>query len=272
MAVTRAVKASSGHRRRFSGLLPYAMLRPRRPRWWEEILIIAFGYWMYTLGRNAIPTHPAVAFRHARAIDDLQDRLHIGWELTFNHFVASHEWLAQGFDYYYATLHFVLTPATMIWLFLRKPDVYRGARTVLVSITLIALLGFYLYPTAPPRLLPGYVDTVIKYHTWGSFADPNIAEHSNQFAAMPSLHVGWALWVGIAVFQCAQGRWRWLGLAYPMGTCVVIIGTANHFGLDAVGGALVVALAFGLQYLLSGHGAFTPPRAAAPVAGSGACE
>ena len=126
--------------------------------------------------------------------------------------------------------------------------------------TLIALLGFYLYPTAPPRLLPGYVDTVIRFHTWGSFADPNIAEHSNQFAAMPSLHVGWALWVGISVFRCAPGRWwRWLGPAYPAGTAVVIIGTANHFVLDAVAGAGVAGLAFGVQYLLSGRGAFTAP-------------
>ncbi len=273
MAVTRAEQTPSGHRRRFRGLLPDRLLRPRPPRWWEELAIIAFGYWMYTLGRNAIPTHPTVAFRHARAISSLQQRLGIRWEMSFNHLVAAHEWLAQGFDYYYATLHFVLTPVAMIWLFVRKPDVYRGARTVLVSITLLALLGFYLYPTAPPRLLPGYVDTVIRFHTWGSFADPNIAEHSNQFAAMPSLHVGWALWVGIAVFRCTPGHWwRWLGLAYPLGTCVVIVGTANHFVLDAVGGALVAAVAFGLQFAMSGHGAFTPPRAAVAVAGSRPCE
>ena len=270
---TSSSSAAPATRRRFGGLLPERLLRPRRPRWWEEIAIIAVGYWLYTLGRNAIPAHPTVAFHHAHAIAGLQDRLHLGWEMSFNTAVASHEWLAQVFDYYYSTLHFVLTPAVMIWLFLRRPDIYRGARTVLVSITLLALLGFYLYPTAPPRLLPGYVDTVIRFHTWGSFADPNIAEHSNQYAAMPSLHIGWALWVGLAMFRACPGRWwRWLGLAYPVGTFVVIIGTANHFVLDAVGGAVVVALAFGLQYLLSGHGAFTPPPAARIVTGSRACE
>jgi PAP2 superfamily len=273
MVVTRAVRKAAGRRRRFTGLLPERLLRHRRPRWWQEIAILAFGYWIYTLGRNGIPRHPTIAFRHARAINGLQDRLHIGWEMRFNRSVAAHEWLAQSFDYYYSTLHFLLTPAVMIWLFLRHPAVFRGARTVLVSITLIALLGFYLYPTAPPRLLPGYVDTVIKFHTWGSFADPNIAEHSNQFAAMPSLHVGWALWVGIAVFRCAPRRWwRWLGLAYPVGTVVVIIGTANHFVLDAVGGAAVAAVAFGVQHLMSGHGAFTAAQDAVPVAGSAACE
>lgn len=248
--------------RRFPGLLPHRMLRWRRPVWWQEIAIIAFGYWVYTLGRNAIPEQAAIARRHGHAIQQLQNTLHLNWELSFNRFVAGHEWLAQTLDYYYATLHFIVTPVVMVWLFTRRPRVYRGARTVLVTTTLLALLGFYLYPTAPPRLLTNtpYIDTVLRFHTWGSLADPKIAEHSNQYAAMPSLHIGWALWCGLAVFTCARRRWvRGLGLAYPVGTLVVIVGTANHFVLDAVGGALVVALAFGLQWLLSGHGAFTPP-------------
>jgi hypothetical protein len=248
--------------RRFSGLLPDRVLRWRRPVWWQEVAIIAFGYWLYTLGRNAIPEEAIVARRHGLAIQHLQQSLRLNWELSFNRSVAAHEWVAQTMDYYYATMHFILTPVVLVWLFVRRPQIYRGARTVLVTTTLVALLGFYLYPTAPPRLLPGfgYVDTVIKFHTWGSLADPNIAEHSNQFAAMPSLHVGWALWCGLSIFAAARHRWvRVLGLAYPVGTLIVIIGTANHFVLDAVGGGAVVALAFGLQWIFSGHGAFVPP-------------
>jgi hypothetical protein len=246
----------------FSGLLPHRMLRWRRPVWWQEIAIIAFGYWVYTLGRNAIPEQAVIATRHGRSIEHLQDALNLNWELSFNRFVAANEWLAQTMDYYYATLHFVLTLGVMVWLFARRPHIYRGARTVLVSTTMLGLLGFLVYPTAPPRLLPhyAYVDTVIKFHTWGSLADPNIAEHSNQYAAMPSLHIAWALWCGTAIFICARRSWvRALGLAYPVGTLVVIVGTANHFILDAVGGALIIALAFGLQWLLSGHGAFVAP-------------
>ena len=162
-------------------------------------------------------------------------------------------------DYYYATLHFVVTIGVMIWLFVRRPHVYRGARTVLFATTLIGAAGFYLYPLAPPRLLPqyGYVDTLVKFHTWGSLADPNIAEHSNQFAAMPSLHIGWALWAGIAIVMCARRMWvRVLGALYPVGTLLVIVGTANHFVLDAVGGSRSSWLGFGIQWLLSGHGAF----------------
>jgi len=248
--------------KRFTGLLPHRLLRWRRPVWWQEIAIIAFGYWLYTLGRNAIPEQETIAFRHGRSIQHLQDILRLNWELSINRFVARTEWLAQVMNYYYATLHFFLTIAVMVWLFVRRPHVYRGARTALVATTMFGLLGFTLYPTAPPRLLPqyGYVDTVLKFHTWGSWADPNIAEHSNQFAAMPSLHIAWGLWTGLVLYACARRLWvRLLGLVYPFGTLVVIVGTGNHFLLDAVGGALIVALGFGLQWLLAGRGAFVAP-------------
>ena len=204
--------------RGFSGLLPHRMLRWRRPVWWQEIAIIAVGYWLYTFGRNAIPEQASIAIRHGRSIQHLQKSLGLDWELSVNHFVARTEWLAQLMDYYYATLHFVITIAVMVWLFAGRPHLYRGARTALVATTMFGLLGFYLYPTAPPRLLPqyGYVDTLVKFHTWGSLADPSIAQHSNQFAAMPSLHIAWAVWCAIAIWTCARPRWvRWLTRSAP---------------------------------------------------------
>lgn len=249
-------------RRRFTGLLPAAMLRRRRPIWWQEIAIIAIGYWLYSLGRNAIPKNDRIAFEHARSIEDAQQTLHVNFELSFNHWVAGHEWFAQTLDYYYATLHFIVTPGVLIWLFFRRTAVYRGARTVIVTTSLLGLLCFYVFPTAPPRLLSqyGYIDTVIKFHTWGSLADPHVADHSNQYAAMPSLHIAWAAWAGISLFMCARRLWvRILGLVYPFGTLVAILGTANHFLFDAIGGAVLLAVGFGLQYLLSGHGAYTAP-------------
>jgi hypothetical protein len=258
----RQDSATSAPEKRFTGLLPHRMLRWRRPVWWQEIAIIAFGYWLYTMGRNAIPEQESIARRHGRAIEHLQDWLQLNFERSFNHFVAGAEWLAQFLDYYYATMHFVVTIAVMVWLFVRRSHIYRGARTVLVTSTLLGLLGFYLFPTAPPRLLPefDYVDTLVKFHTWGSLADPDVAQHSNQFAAMPSLHIVWALWSGIAIFICARRMWvRVLGLAHPAMTLLVFIGTANLFFLDAVAGALVLAIAFGFQWLLSGRGAFVAP-------------
>ncbi|MGH8862407.1 MAG: phosphatase PAP2 family protein [Jatrophihabitantaceae bacterium] len=254
-----APEAGSAH---FSGVLPTRLLRFRRPVWWQEVAILIVGYWIYSLGRNSIPEQASIATRHGLSIQHLQDIVGLNFELSINEWVGTHEWLAQILNYYYATLHFVVTIGVLVWMFVRRPHVYRGARTVLFTLTLIALAGFALYPVAPPRLLPGYeyIDTVIKFHTWGSLADPEIAAHSNQYAAMPSLHIGWALWAGISVFMCARSAWaRTLGLLYPFFTLIVIIGTANHFIVDAVGGVAIVAFAFGIQAVLSGHGAYTPP-------------
>jgi hypothetical protein len=192
----------------------------------------------------------------------MQDIIGLNFEMSVNQWVASHEWIAEALDYYYATLHFLVTLGVLVWLFVKRPHIYRGARTVLFTLTVIALAGFALYPVAPPRLLPGYdyIDTVVKFHTWGSLADPEIAAHSNQYAAMPSLHIGWALWAGLSVFMCARLMWvRLLGLLYPVFTLIVIIATANHYLVDAIGGALIVMIAFGIQAVFSGHGAYTPP-------------
>ena len=262
VTITARAPEEGGPRRRFTGVFPHRLVRYRPPRWWQEVAIIAMGYWLYGLGRNAVPEQASIAMRHGRGIQHLQDVLHLNFELSVNYFVAAHEWLAQGMDYYYATLHFIVTASVMVWLFLAHPRVYRGARTVLFATTLIALAGFYIYPLAPPRLLPqyGYIDTLLKFHTWGSLADPKVAEHSNQYAAMPSLHIGWSLWCAVTVFICAKRSWvRIAALTYPVFTLIVIVGTANHFILDAVGGAVIIALGFGVQWLLSGHGAYTPP-------------
>jgi hypothetical protein len=245
---------------------PTAFRRPwwrrtpvRRPVWWHEVVIILAGYWVYGLGRNAVPEHVVAAMRHGLAIEHLQRMLGLDWEHDLNRVVAAHSWLAQPLDYDYATLHFVVTPAVLVWIFARHPQVYRRVRTALVSTTVLCLGVFFLYPVAPPRLLPalGYVDTVVHFHTWGSFADPQIAEKSNQYAAMPSLHMAWALWCGISIFVLARKTWvRALGAVYPCTTLLVILGTANHFLLDAVAGGLALAVGFTFQRLVSGRGAY----------------
>jgi hypothetical protein len=231
--------------RGFRGLLPCRMLHWRRPIWWQELSIIVLAYWLYSLSRNAIPEQASIAIRHGFGIARLQDALHLNAELSINHFVAGHEWLAQVMDYYYASLHLVITMGVMVWLFVKRAAVYRGARTVLVTTTLLGLAGFALYPLAPPRLLPGagYLDTVVIFHTWGSLASPSVAAQSNQYAAMPSLHVGWALWCGIMLWRYGGTRLaKVLGVLYPLGTALVVMGTANHYLLDAVAGVAVMGV------------------------------
>jgi hypothetical protein len=235
--------------------LPQWLRVTGRPRWWQEIVFIGSCYALYTLTRNSLPDHVVAAVHRAKAIYRFEGTLHLDPEHALNRFVAHFHALAYLSNYYYATMHFVVTVGVLGWLFFRHPERYRAVRSVLFLTTGLALLGFWLYALAPPRMLAGdgFVDTVLRFHTWGSWGSGTVAKVSNQYAAMPSLHTAWALWCGITVYLLARRRWvRWLGLAYPAATLFVILGTANHFLLDAVGGAVTFATAMAAQRLAAG--------------------
>jgi hypothetical protein len=239
---------------------------PGRPRLWFEIVLIAVSYWTYSLVRNAVPEQKADALRNADWIWQVEETLGTGWEKTVNHAVNSVQWLIVGMNYYYATLHFIVTIGVLVWLYRRHPGRYAPARLALFATTGVALLGYYLYPLAPPRLMSGkgFVDTVLVHETWGSMASGDLADVSNQYAAMPSMHIGWAVWCGIALVTLARAAWvRALGLLYPGLTFIVIVATANHFWLDAVGGML--CLAFGLSLSFAWYGRLPHRLPRAPV-------
>jgi hypothetical protein len=249
--------AEISHRRPFA-LLPERARAIRPPKWWQELAFIVGVYWLYSLVRNAAPSHEVGAFHRAAALISDERFLHLDFEKSVNHFVASTPWLAYICNYYYATLHFVVTIGVMVWLFRSHPLRYRSIRTVLLVTNVLALIGFWFISLAPPRLMPGYVDTVIKFHTWGSLASANVAKEANQYAAMPSLHIAWSLWCAFAIVMLAKRRWvRVLGALYPLATTFVVIGTGNHYILDAVGGALTLCLGMVVERLLSGRHAYS---------------
>lgn len=201
--------------------------------------------------RNAVPEQKAQALKNADWIWRAEQTLGIAVEKTVNHAVDSVTWLIVSMNYYYATLHFILTIGVLVWLYRWHPGRYAAARLALFATTGVALLGYYLYPLAPPRLMNGggFIDTVIVHHTWGSMASGNLASMSNQYAAMPSMHIGWSLWCGVMIALIARPVWaKVLGLLYPATTLVVIVSTANHFWLDAVGGILCLAFGIGLAF------------------------
>jgi hypothetical protein len=238
-------------------VLPARVRAIRPPRWWQEIGFIAIVYFLYSLVRNAVPSHEAGAFHRARTILSIERWSHIDVEHSLNRFVDHQHWLAYICNYYYSTLHFVVTIAVLVWLYVKHPLRYRSIRSVLLWTNLVALIGFWFLSVAPPRMLPGFIDTVVKFHTWGSLASPGLAKASNQFAAMPSLHIGWAVWCAVAIVALAERPWvRALGVLYPIATVFVIVGTANHFVLDAVGGVVTFAIALGIQRLVSGRHTF----------------
>ncbi|MEV0123516.1 phosphatase PAP2 family protein [Streptomyces sp. NPDC050703] len=236
---------------------------PRRPRLWFEILLIAVSYWTYSLIRNAVPEQKAQALRNADWLWNLEQHLGIAVERSVNHAVDSVTWLIVGMNYYYATLHFVVTLGVLVWLFRAHPGRYAATRLVLFATTAVALVGYYLYPLAPPRLMNDstFIDTVLVHHTWGSMASGDLKNMSNQYAAMPSMHIGWSLWCGLTIFALASVPWaKVLGLLYPVTTLVVIVATANHFWLDAVGGMICLAFGFAVARLWYGATPYALPR------------
>lgn len=254
---TTARTSSPGH----PVLLPARLRAYRPPRWWVEITILVAFNVIYERLRNLIPTREGEAYNRGDQLFHFTQRMHWDVELSINHFVAAHSVIAHVCNAYYTYLHLPMTAGALIWLYRWHKRQYRAARTVLAVTTLIGLIGFYLFPMAPPRLLAdgGFTDTLMQFSTWGSWSSHTVAAKTNQFAAMPSLHCAWALWVGLCLFNVAPHRWqRLLGLLYPACTIFVVIGTANHFVLDVVAGAMVLGAAFGIHRLLFGRPAFDP--------------
>ncbi|MFI1012491.1 phosphatase PAP2 family protein [Streptomyces sp. NPDC020965] len=244
--VSDSPRSSRSRRERFLELRS-----PRRPRIWFEILLIAVSYWIYSMIRNAVPEQKAQAVKNADWIWDIEKSMGLAFEHSVNHTVNSVEWLIVSMNYYYATLHFIVTIGVLVWLYRWHPGRYAAARLVLFATTGVALVGYYLYPLAPPRLMThlDFIDTVLVHETWGSMASGDLKNMSNQYAAMPSMHIGWSLWCGLIIAALAAAPWaKILGLLYPAATLVVIVATANHFWLDAVGGVICLAFGFALSY------------------------
>ncbi|MEU4898500.1 phosphatase PAP2 family protein [Streptomyces sp. NPDC044780] len=251
-----------------------------RPRWWTELPLIAVVYAAYSAGRLLARGDVSTAVDHGLAILHFEQRLHIDFESPLNDIFTDNAAIGIPADFAYASLHYVLTPAILVWLWKRhKASDYRFLRTWLLVSTLIGLIGFTLMPTCPPRLLEaghGFVDTMAQYGSYGwwggeASAPRGLGGLTNQYAAMPSLHVGWALWCGVALWRHGRSVWARIGaVAYPLAITLVVMGTANHYFLDAAAGiatmgigALLAGPALRLTHTLRTR--FGPARETAPA-------
>ncbi|MGW0701257.1 bifunctional glycosyltransferase 87/phosphatase PAP2 family protein [Streptomyces sp. NPDC002867] len=250
-------------------LLPFWRRVLSRPNLLLELLVIRVGYSVYSHIRAAATGSVDAAESHARQILSFEGALGIDIEHWVNQAVVRTDWAEAFFDFYYTSFHFVIPLSILGVLYVRRPCDYRWARTSLAFATLLALLGFWLYPLAPPRLMPGmgFVDTV---HGPQDLANPDygaMTAVTNQYAAMPSLHFGWSLWCGLVVLVLAPKLWmKLVALLHPLFTVCAIVATANHWVLDAVGGAAVVGAGFGLTYVLAGRRQLQVPAHAVPAA------
>lgn len=212
------------------------------PPWWVEFAVLAIGYLLYQVVQIMVTGSKHSAVARARDVWAVEQAWHLDPEVWLNHIVATSHPLVVGTGFYYGILHFAVTPAVLVWLRARRQDSYARLRNVLVLTSLASLVVFWLLPLAPPRLsVPAVVDT-LKSGDILSAANPyGPARLADQYAAMPSLHVAWAVWVALALVVAFRGsRLRHLAWLYPVCTVLVVLGTGNHFLADTVAGALLV--------------------------------
>ncbi|MFC7891482.1 phosphatase PAP2 family protein [Streptomyces sp. NPDC057381] len=232
---------------------------PARPPLVRELLLVAGLFLLYKFGRQLATGHTAEAFRNAHRVWDWERVLRMPDEGTVQSLLLHGDSLIHTANTYYAVVHFPATAAFLVWLYLRRPAHYVWARRVLAALTGAALVLHLVFPLAPPRMLgaTGLIDTARVFGP-SVYGPPSTDALSNQFAAMPSLHFGWALMVAIGLIVATRTRWRWLWLLHPLLTLLVIVGTANHYWLDVIVAAALLGLA--LAVLRLPHG----PRCAVP--------
>ncbi|MFG2574864.1 phosphatase PAP2 family protein [Streptomyces sp. NPDC048481] len=220
---------------------------PARPPVVRELLLVAGLFLVYKLGRQLVAGHTGEAFRDAHDVWRLERWLRLPDEGTVQSPLLHGDGLAQVANTYYATVHFPATLAFLVWLYLRRPAHYLWARRALTAVTAAALALHLAFPLAPPRMLAatGLVDTARVYGP-SVYGPPQTDQLSNQFAAMPSLHFGWALMVAIGLMAATRSRLRRLWLLHPLLTLLVIVGTANHYWLDAVAAGVLLGAALTL--------------------------
>jgi hypothetical protein len=195
---------------------------------------------LYRLGRYLGRDQVIAAFDHAHDVVDIERWLGFANERWVQRQALDHLTLVRLLNRYYATVHFPATAAFLVVAYVKAPAVYRNVRAVLVAVTAVGLVMHIAYPLAPPRMLPGFVDTVAVYGP-SVYDRPGVASVANQYAAMPSLHVGWALIVAYGTYSIWTGWKRWAGSVHAAITTIAVVITANHYWLDAVVAVALVA-------------------------------
>jgi membrane-associated phospholipid phosphatase len=213
---------------------------PARTPWWREVLTIVWLGWLYDAVTNLAPLRLGPALAHGHDVLNAERSLGISPEHALDSWLSHHHAPAVVLSYYYDNAHFIVTLGILGYLWWRRADLYRPLRTSLVLINVAGFLVFWLYPVAPPRMLSGFTDIVASSHTFGSWHTGALASDANQLAAMPSLHMAWALWCTVALWQISSRPLvRVVAVVYPFITAFAVLSTGNHYLFDIFGGLIL---------------------------------
>jgi hypothetical protein len=226
--------------------------------------LVAALFTAYKLARAVVDGRASTAFHNAHAVWDFERAIRLPGEPAVQAAILGDDLLVHAANAYYAYVHFPATAAFLLWMYLRRPAHYRWTRRTLAVLTGAAFVLHTVLPLAPPRLLDGIgmIDTGA-VHGPAVYGPPQTDTLANQYAAMPSLHVGWALMVAVGVIATTRHWSRWWWLLHPAVTLIVVVGTANHYWLDAIVAAALLAVT--LVCLAPSYSAATavPPLASA---------
>jgi len=217
---------------------------------WFEALVVGWLLVFYDLINNLAPLSRGEALVRAESVLSFERSLHIGVELAINRWLAAHALLGYIASSYYDLAHFLVTFGVFGLLYWKRSSHFRRLRTQLVLINLVAFVVFWRFPVAPPRMLSGvgFTDIVARTDALVSFHNGALAHDANQYAAMPSLHVAWALWSSLALWRMYSNRIvRAFAIVMPIVTSVVVIATGNHFLLDVFAGAATFLFAWAVS-------------------------
>ena len=209
----------------------------------REICLIAAFAVIYEVIRDNMAQVGSAAASHALLIVSAEQALGLFREHAVQSAIIGNDTVTDAFNAYYGGTHFLIPALVLVWLFVRHPAHYARARTALAVITGLAFVCFWLFPVAPPRLLParfGILDTLVAPDGSGHFESVLVSTAGDKYASMPSLHVAWAVWCALALYPVLR-HWalRALAVAYPLMTTLVVVATGNHFFLDVIAGGLL---------------------------------
>lgn len=218
----------------------------------HEIVVVVSAFLVYYLIRGAVVGRAGEAMVRGFNLIDLEQRLHIYWELEMQSWILDHYWLIKTVNWIYFWGHMPLVVIVAVWLYVSRRDTYRLTRNAFLASGAIAVVIYWALPTAPPRLIPfgGFIDTMAAFDRVGYNAQETKA-FVNPFAAVPSLHFGWSLLLGVMTAYTGK-HWLWwvFGAVWPVAMFFSVVLTGNHFILDAVLGAIVSFAGLGIAWLM----------------------